>query len=192
LIHDIGKIKVSKITTQKRELSESEFREVRNHPLYSFEVLQSLGFETKDIIFVQQTHEKWDGMGYPYSIGGKEIQTFAQIIGIVELYNALLSPRPHREAFHLLNVMDKIRAEKNKSFGEEYVLFFEDEFRPYKKGMIVELNNGMFGKILEIKNKTPLFPIVMLYNQNTGEELQEVNLYREKELKITQVLNEYK
>lgn len=191
LVHDIGKIKVSKITTQKKELNENEFREIRNHPLHSYEILEKMGFPRKDIIFVEQTHEKWDGTGYPYAMEGDEIQSFAQLIGIVEMYNAMLSPRPHRAPFHLLDVLAKIKAEENLAFGKQYINIFEEEFRPYKVNTYVELNNGMIGRIDKINEEIPFFPILTLFSESTGEELQQVNLYREKELRIVKRLAEY-
>jgi HD-GYP domain-containing protein (c-di-GMP phosphodiesterase class II) len=191
LIHDIGKIKVSKITTQKKDLNEDEFREIRNHPNHSFEILQQMGFSQNTVLFVTQTHEKWDGTGYPYGMERKNIQVFAQLIAIVEMYNAMLSPRPHREQFHLIEVLDKIKREAGLSFGKEYIELFESEFRPYKEGEFVELNNGMTARIDKINNMTPLFPIVTLFSEDTGEEINEINLNRNKELRIMKKINDF-
>lgn len=189
MIHDIGKLKVTKYTLQKKELSESEFRAVRNHPTYSYEILQELGFTRKEVLFVSQTHEKWDGNGYPNGIEGREIQPFSQILAIIEMYNAMVSPRPHRPPFHLIDVLDKIRQEEGHSFGSDYIEFFENNFRPYKVGMYVELNNGMIGRITKINERNLLFPELRLYDVDTGEEYTTVNLYHAKELRITKIIN---
>lgn len=188
LIHDIGKIKVSKITTKEGELTETEFQSVRRHPIISYRILEGFGFSKGDVLFALQTHERFDGTGYPSRLRGEEIEPLAQVIAIAEMYNALSSFRPHRPAFHPIEVRNKIEEEEDRAFSREFVQLFLDKYTPYRLDVPIELNNGMEGKIIRVNERAPMFPTVMLFNPDTGERLSEVNLYRNKDLRIARVL----
>lgn len=188
LIHDIGKVKVAKITQKQGELSDSEFKKVQEHPRYSAELLETYGFSKNDISFVMQTHERYDGTGYPFHLKAYEIQPFAQVIAVAEMYNALSSFRPHRPPFHPIEISMKIEEEKNKAFGAEYAQLFVEKFNPYQEGARVELSNGLSGEIVEINPQIPLFPKIGVYNEDTGEIYAQISLYRYKDVRITRVL----
>lgn len=188
LIHDIGKVKVAKITQKQGELSDVEFKQVQEHPRYSLELLEKFGFSKNEVNFVMQTHERYDGTGYPFHISGYEIQPISQVIAVAETYNALSSFRPHRPPFHPIEVSQKIEEEKNKAFAEDYALLFLEKFNPYQEGARIELNNGMSGEILQVNPQIPLFPIIGVYNENTGEVYTKINLYRYRDVRIARVL----
>lgn len=188
LIHDIGKVKVSKITQKQGELSDLEFKKVKQHPHYSMELLEKFGFSKSDVSFVMQTHERYDGSGYPFQLKTFEIQPMAQVISVAEMYNALSSFRPHRPPFHPIEISEKIQEEKNKAFALEYALLFLEKFNPYQEGAKVELSNGMRGEIIQINPQIPLFPMIGVYNENTGEMYTKINLYRFRDVRIARVL----
>ncbi|WP_456363770.1 HD-GYP domain-containing protein [Priestia aryabhattai] len=188
LIHDIGKVKVAKITQKQGELSESEFKKVQEHPQFSRDLLEKYGFSKNDVNFVMQTHERYDGSGYPLHIKGYEIQPISQVISIAETYNALSSFRPHRPPFHPIEVSKMIEDEKNKAFAEDYVALFTEKFNPYQEGARIELTNGMSGEILQVNPQIPLFPLIGVYNENTGEIYTKINLYRYRDVRIARVL----
>lgn len=188
LIHDIGKIRVSRITTKEGELTDLEFQEVRKHPIYSHQLLLKFGFPKKNILFAFQTHERYDGSGYPLRIMGEDIQPLAQVIALAEMYNALSSFRPHRPAFHPIEVRNKIKEEEDRAFAKKYIDTFLEKFIPYREGVKIELSNGLEGKIVEVNDRVPLFPTVEIYDPNTGEVYSTVNLFRKKELRIARIL----
>lgn len=188
LIHDIGKVKVAKIIQKQGELTEAEFKKVQEHPRYSLELLEKFGFSKKDLYFVMQTHERYDGAGYPFHLKAYEIQPIAQVIAVAEMYNALSSFRPHRPPFHPIDVAKMIEEQINKGFAEEYVRLFTEKFNPYQEDALVELNNGMTGKIIQVNPQIPLFPIIGVYNENTGEIYTKVNLYRYRDVRIARVI----
>lgn len=187
LLHDIGKVKVSKIVQKKGELTEKEFKQVQEHPRYSMELLEKYGYSRSDLGFVLQTHERFDGAGYPLRLRGYEIQPVAQVVAVAEMYNALSSFRPHRPSFHPIEVAKQVEDEKNKAFAEEYVRLFLEKFNPYQVGTRVELNNGMSGEIISINPKIPLFPMIGVYNEDNGQIYTKINLYRYRDVRIARV-----
>ncbi|MCK1999989.1 hypothetical protein MZM54_01150 [[Brevibacterium] frigoritolerans] len=188
LIHDIGKVKVAKVIQKNGELTDIEFKKVQEHPRYTLDLLEKFGFSKNDIGFVTQTHERYDGSGYPFHLRAYEIQPIAQVVAVAEMYNALSSFRPHRPPFHPVDVSQQIEEEKNRAFAEEYALLFLEKFNPYQEGARVELNNGMSGEIVTVNPQIPLFPTIGVYNENTGEMYTKINLYRYRDVRIARVL----
>lgn len=187
LLHDIGKVKVSKIVQKEGGLTEYEFKQVQEHPRYSMELLEKYGYSRSELGFVMQTHERFDGTGYPLRIKGYEIQPVAQVVSVAEMYNALSSYRPHRPPYHPIEVAKQIEDENNKAFAEDYVKLFLERFNPYQVGTRVELNNGMSGEIISINPKIPLFPMIGVYNEDNGQIYTKINLYRYRDVRIARV-----
>lgn len=96
MLHDIGKFQVSPDTLYAgRKLTEDEFSLVKEHPL-----LGNLdGVDPVIRAMKEQHHEYLDGSGYPHQLHGHQIHPFAQIMTIVDVYDALKSPRCYKEAW---------------------------------------------------------------------------------------------
>ena len=99
LLHDVGKAKIdSEILAVPRKLTDEEFETMKAHTIIGFQVLNKCKFANPDIkLSALQHHEKLDGSGYPEGV--KQISEMAQIIGIVDCYEALTNDdRPYRTA----------------------------------------------------------------------------------------------
>lgn len=103
-IHDIGKIRVPvEILNKNGRLTEEEMKTVRQHPLVGAEMtkkfpkgltidkLNALSYE-----ICRHHHERYDGSGYPDGLQGEEIPLCAQVVGLADAYDALISPRPYK------------------------------------------------------------------------------------------------
>jgi putative nucleotidyltransferase with HDIG domain len=98
-LHDVGKIRVPhEILNKAGPLSAAELETIRMHPIYGIELLASVDFPWDLKPIVRSHHEKLDGSGYPDGLRGDEIPLSAQIIGIVDVYDALTTTRSYREA----------------------------------------------------------------------------------------------
>lgn len=187
LIHDIGRVKVARVTNKKGRLNEKEIQEVRNHPVYSYKLLEKYKLPKNEISFAMQTHEKYDGTGYPIGYEKNEIDPLSQIIAISEMYNALSSFRPHRPAYHPIEVRNIIEMERGRSFGDKYVDVFMERFNPYREGTYVEMSDGRRGKVKEINEKIPMFPLVEIYKEESREVEVTINLFKQRDLRIARV-----
>lgn len=190
LVHDVGRIKMNKIFNKEGKLTSDEFRQLQKHPEVSYKLLRKAGFSEYELKFVQETHEKYDGTGYPYKLKGEEISNLAQIILIADVYNALSSHRPYRDAFLPHEVVEIIKEEDGKGFGNQYVEHFLKCFEPYKKGDQVELTDGSIGIVKIIHSRTKMLPIVDILNEN-GVNVKTIDLANHKEIAIKKIIQPY-
>lgn len=98
-LHDVGKIKMPpEVLTKSGELSDDERATVRRVPQEGAEILNSLPGLSQVAEIVLSHQERWDGSGYPRALAGDEIPLGAQVVGICDVYNALISDRAQRSA----------------------------------------------------------------------------------------------
>jgi diguanylate cyclase (GGDEF)-like protein len=105
VLHDIGKILIPEtILTKKEGLTEEEYELVKTHSLRGMEFLSYFG-NTEEKQFLkyamevsQYHHERWDGKGYPEGLAGDEIPLCAQVAGLMDCYDALITSRPYKPA----------------------------------------------------------------------------------------------
>lgn len=95
LFHDIGKIKISKdIINKPGKLTEEEYKQVKDHPVLSVDLLRSTGFTDETVLnIILSHHERPDGKGYPKHLEDHKIERLAKIISIVDSYSAIVSNR---------------------------------------------------------------------------------------------------
>ena len=104
-LHDIGKIAIpDSILLKPGRLNEEEFAEMKKHTIYGCELLEK--FKQEDNEFYQYCydicryhHERYDGNGYPDQLKGDEIPIWAQIVSVVDVYDALVSKRVYKDPF---------------------------------------------------------------------------------------------
>jgi putative nucleotidyltransferase with HDIG domain len=101
LLHDIGKLGVPDTVLLKHStLSPDEWAIMQKHPTYAFEMLSQLKDFKESIDIPYCHHEWWDGSGYPRGLEGEEIPLPARIFSIVDVWDALTSDRPYRDAWN--------------------------------------------------------------------------------------------
>jgi HD-GYP domain-containing protein (c-di-GMP phosphodiesterase class II) len=99
LLHDIGKIGVPEAVLRKRDaLAPDEWTLVRNHPLIASQIVAPFEFLAGGVLAIRHHHERWDGTGYPDGLTGVAIPLGARILAVADVYDALMSDRPHRPA----------------------------------------------------------------------------------------------
>ena len=123
-MHDIGKIGISEsIIHKKGKLTEQEYNEMKKHCEVGNEILGDSGAEiikTAKIIALQH-HEKWDGTGYPYGLKENEISVFARIVALADVFDALTTKRPYKEAWSIERAINLIEDEAGKHFDPKVV-----------------------------------------------------------------------
>jgi PAS domain S-box-containing protein len=110
LLHDIGKMGVPDHILKKRgKLTPDEWEEMRQHPMYAYNLLSPISFLRGVLDIPYCHHERWDGRGYPRGLKGEQIPLAARIFSVVDNWDALLSDRPYRNAWPLQKVKDYLR-----------------------------------------------------------------------------------
>ena len=104
-LHDIGKIAIpDSILLKPGKLSEEEFEEMKRHTIYGCELLEKFKQEDNEFYhycydICRYHHERHDGNGYPDRLKGDEIPIWAQIVSVVDVYDALVSKRVYKDPF---------------------------------------------------------------------------------------------
>src|SRR5207302_6715432 len=99
-LHDLGKVRVPhEILNKPGPLTREEFEIVQMHPIWGLELLAAIEFPWDLKPIIRWHHERCDGTGYPDRLRGEEIPISAQIVGIVDVYDAMTTTRSYRPAF---------------------------------------------------------------------------------------------
>lgn len=179
LLHDIGKVKVPPAILDKPgPLSKEEYAEVQRHTLYAKELL---AYDPVAARVATQHHERYDGSGYPYGLLGDDIDLFAQIVGLVDVYDAMMVDRCYRRAIPAREVIEMLSGSGNYHFSFRVVRAFVANIAPYPIGTLVRLSTGQLAVVVKVSPGFPLYPTVRLLTDeqdNPLPEPQEVDLFK--------------
>jgi putative two-component system response regulator len=123
-MHDIGKLGIpDRVLLKPGKLDAEEWEIMKTHTSKGAEILEGHPSEllsTAKAIALYH-HEKWDGSGYPGGIKGAQIPLAARIVAIADVFDALTSKRPYKEAWPLERALDEIRAGSGAHFDPAIV-----------------------------------------------------------------------
>ncbi|MDZ8237344.1 MAG: two-component system response regulator [Nostoc sp. ChiQUE01a] len=98
-LHDIGKVGIpDAVLLKKGQLTPEDWQIMRQHVLIGEKICQPLRSMRGVIPIIRYHHERWDGSGYPDRLKGDEIPYLAQVFQLIDIYDALTSERPYKEA----------------------------------------------------------------------------------------------
>jgi putative two-component system response regulator len=128
-LHDIGTIVIPDAVMLKAgELTTAEKELIRQHVLIGEEICQPLRNRSGVLPIVRHHHERWDGTGYPDGLSGSAIPYLAQIFQVIDIYDALTSDRPHKQAYSPEAALQIMQEETKKGWRnpeliEQFTLF---------------------------------------------------------------------
>lgn len=133
-MHDIGKVGIAdSILLKPGRLTGEERHDMEFHPAIGGEVLKRCEEQlnasghsmfTTGIEIAEGHHEKWDGSGYPHGWKGKEIPLSARIVAVADVFDALTSKRPYKEAWPVEKALKLFDEESGKHFDPEIINAF--------------------------------------------------------------------
>lgn len=164
LLSEVGKTKIPRALLMKPgKLTQDEFAEVKKHVEYGVEILRNCeGVSETAISVVQFHHERFDGTGYPYGIGGADIPLLARIGGIVDTYDAITSPRPYAAARTPSEAVSVLYEARDHLFQGQLVEQFIQAVGVYPTGTLVQLSTSEIGVVISQNTSRRLRPVVML------------------------------
>ncbi len=156
-MHDIGKIGIpDRILLKPGKLDPDEWDIMKQHTTIGAEILASSDAEFIKLgeVIALTHHERWDGKGYPKGLKGSEIPLVGRITAIADVFDALISKRPYKEAFPVEKSLAIVRENRGSHFDPE----------------VADAFFAITDKILAIKEKYPSLgesPLIRLANKST-------------------------
>ena len=175
LLHDTGKLKVpSLLLTKSGRLDDGEMAEMKRHPLYSVEVLESTdGIREESKQVALQHHERWNGNGYPYGLKGDEIGRFGQVAALCDVYDAMTSDRCYQKGMPPYEGIRKINEWAGMHFPPDIVQCFIRCMGIYPVGTVVQLDTREIGVVTAVNRGKILRPRLTLLFRDLRTRLPE-------------------
>ncbi|HDP26285.1 MAG TPA: response regulator [Deltaproteobacteria bacterium] len=124
-LHDCGKIGVAEsILNNEGPLDDAEIHIVHNHPLWGADVARQARLSGIIVNIILAHHERYDGKGYPAGLRGEEIPVEARIVAVADIYDALTTKRPYRNAYHGSKALEMLESMKGNVLDPELVDVF--------------------------------------------------------------------
>ena len=126
LLHDLGKSKVDiNIVNKKAKLTQNEFKKMKMHPSFGYEIALKMGIEDKDFLDgIHYHHEKLNGTGYPDNIKDKAITLFPRIIAVCDIFDALTSRRSYKDAMTSFDALILMKREMSNHLDMQILGIF--------------------------------------------------------------------
>lgn len=182
-LHDVGKTKVNpNILNKSSKLTKSEFEEAKKHSIYSYELVKSIPYLDNSVsLGVLMHHERLDGSGYPLGLKEDKISTFAKIIGITDIFDAMTSDRIYSKRQNPFKVLEIMQHDCMGLLDYNYLSTFIKQMANYYTGEMVKLSDGSVGKIVKIDLNNISRPLISI-------DSNFIDLNKEKDLSIMELL----
>ncbi len=120
LLHDIGKLALpNSILDKNGKLTDEEFHLVRLHPYHTLKILEKISTFENITEIAASHHERLDGHGYFRQLDASTLSQPARILAVADVFDALRSARPYREALSLEETLNIMRKETSHSLCPE-------------------------------------------------------------------------
>lgn len=126
-MHDIGKIGIpDSVLLKSGKLDPDEWKIMQTHVEIGVEILSGSNSELMNMAaeVAQNHHEKWDGTGYPCALVGEDIPLTGRIVAVADVFDALTTERPYKEAWSVENAVEYLKEQKGQHFDPNLVEHF--------------------------------------------------------------------
>jgi len=184
LLHDIGKSKIpSEIINKKGKLNREEFEVIKTHSAKGYEMSADIPNIDEDVRrAILLHHERVDGSGYPYGLKGEEINLFAKILAIADVYDALTSERVYKNKSTPFEAIEEFHMMGLYSFDTCILEIFFNNIINYYVNAKVKTNIGEVAEIVFIPPNNITKPVIRLENAY-------IELSRNDDIKILEIVS---
>lgn len=193
LLHDIGMIALdSKILCDPDALSIVEREKIKLHPEIGFSVLRGhREISAMAAHVAYQHHERVDGNGFPRGLEGKNIHDYAKIVAVADIFDAVISDRPHRTGCTTTDALIVVKKLAGTHLDPAFVEAFASNVALYPIGSLIKLNTGHTAVVTSVNRFNSDRPIISLICNQAGAMIKpalDVDLSQTPELSVVRRL----
>ena len=192
VLHDLGKARVGPAVINKPgALDDEEWALMRQHTVWSEEMLEDSGGDTAARAIARSHHERLDGSGYPDRLQGNDIDVHARAAAICDVYDALTSKRSYKQKMDFAKAIDIIIRGSGVHFDPDLVHMFIRKVGRYPAGSFVRLSTGEVAVVLRVNESAISRPVVSRVLNVDGESREypeELDLSERMDIFVTGVV----
>lgn len=181
VLHDIGKLVIPEAIIKKPgRLTREEYEIIKNHTIEGFKILDSYDVNENMKYAALMHHERCDGKGYPFQLQDYQINRFAKIVSIADVYDAMTSARCYRGPICPFEVIDIMMDEGLERYDAKLILTFLEHMGNTYLNNRVKLSDESEGEIIFVDSKYPSRPMIKFDNgkllslKNTDLRIKEI------------------
>lgn len=150
LLHDIGKMGIPEDVLNKAgRLTDEEFAMMKSHPEHGYQLLSQAPDMVEAALDVcRHHHEKVDGSGYPFGLDGPQISLAARLGAICDVYDALTSDRPYKDAWSPTEGIQAMWSWQGH-FDRKLLFSFMQSIGVFPPGLLVQLRSNRLGVVMD-------------------------------------------
>jgi putative nucleotidyltransferase with HDIG domain len=125
-LHDIGKVGIcDAVLLKTAPLTPAEYDIIKTHPIIGEQIVQHLGFFTRERAIIRHHHEWWDGRGYPDGLMSHQIPFLARVVTVADAFDAITTNRPYRAGRSFQEGLDELQYWAGTQFDAELIVAFQ-------------------------------------------------------------------
>jgi putative nucleotidyltransferase with HDIG domain len=161
LLHDIGKLTIPEdIIKKPAKLTDQEYMLIKTHPAEGYKILTRYNLNPHIANAALMHHERCDGSGYPNALHGDQIDIFAKIVSIADVYDAMTSARVYRGPLCPFKVIAVFESEGLQKYDTKCIMtFMENVLQTYILNQ-VRLSDGRTGEVVLMNRQAYSRPLV--------------------------------
>ncbi len=161
LLHDVGKIGIPlDVLNKTGKLTAEEFAVIKHHSVIGHKLIEQQPFPKAVKTAVLEHHEKMDGSGYPYGLKGSKINTYAKIVSICDIYDAMTSARSYHKRRCPFDVIHTFETGLYGELDTKLLFKFLSNIAFVYLNSSVVLSDGREAEVIFVPEKEPSRPIV--------------------------------
>lgn len=182
LLHDIGKMLIPREIIQKDgKLTDDEYKKIKMHSIKGYQAMKDYPIDIRIKYAALMHHERCDGSGYPNGFVGDQIDDFAKIVAIADVYDAMTSNRRYRKSICPFEVVENFERDGFLKYDPGLLMTFLERIVQSYIHNIVRLSDGRNGEVVMINKFALSRPVVRI-----GSEF--IDLSKEMKLSIEEVI----